>query len=81
MSSVGYLIKPLQVTYIVAFSLEHIKHQGDAVLNGCHQLPHTVFVGWVFFGPPRGGEGAIQLGDEATAGSCWWEKAQILMVQ
>lgn len=66
LSSAGYVL----VTYIIAFSLEHIEHQGDAILNGCHQLPHTVFIGWVFFGPPRGGEGPVQLGDEATTGSC-----------
>lgn len=66
----------LSLTYIIPFGLEHIEHQSDAILNGCHQLPHTVLVGWVFFGPPGGGEGAIKLGDEPTTGSCWWEKTQ-----
>lgn len=71
----------LSLTYIISFGLEHIKHESDAILNGCHQLPHTVLVGRVFFGPPRGGERAIQLGDETTTGSCWWERALILVVE
>lgn len=71
MSSVGYVINHLVVTYIIALSLKHIEHQGDAVLNGCYQLPHAVFIGWVFFGPSRGGEGPVKLGYEATTGSCW----------
>lgn len=61
-------------TNIIPFGFKHIKHQGDAILNGCHQLPDTVLVGWVFFGPAGGDDGAIQHGDESTTGSCWWGK-------
>lgn len=61
-------------TNIISFGFKHIKHQGDAILNGCHQLPDTVLVGWVFFGPAGGDDGAIQHGDESTTGSCWWGK-------
>lgn len=57
-------------TYVVSFGLKHIEHQRDAILNGRHQLPHAVLVGGVFFGPPGGGEGAIQFGDEPTTRSC-----------
>lgn len=71
----------LSLTHIVSFGLEQVKHQRDAILNGRHQLPHAVLVGRVFFGPSWGGEGAIQLGNEPTAGSCWWERALILVVQ
>lgn len=60
----------LSLTYVVSFGLEHVKHQSDAVLGGRHQLPHAVLVGGVLFGPAGGGDGAIQLGDEPTAGSC-----------
>lgn len=90
MISAGYLIKNvtyeekktlLSLTYIVSFGLEHVEHQSDAILNGRHQLPHAVLVGRVFLGPPGGGEGAIQLGNEPTTGSCWWERALILVVE
>lgn len=68
------------LTHIIPFGLKHIEHQSNAILNGRHQLPHTVLVWWIFFGPAGGGEGAVQLGDEPTTGSCWWEKALILVV-
>jgi len=82
----GYLMKHLQkghsknITYIVPFGLKHIEYKSDAILNGCHQLPHTVLVGWVFFGPPGGGEGAIQFGDEPATGSCWWWESILILV-
>lgn len=82
------MIKPLHhnciniyITYIIPFSLKHIEHQSYTILNGRHQLPHTVLVGWVLFGPAGGGEGTIQLGDEPATGSCWWDKALILVVE
>lgn len=72
---------PPSPTHIVSFGLEHVEHQSDAVLDGRHQLPHAVLVGRVFFGPAGGGEGAVQLGDEPAAGSCWWERALMLVVE
>lgn len=61
-------------TYIVSFRFKAIKHQGDPVLSGGHQLPHTVLVVWVFVGPAGGGEGAVQNGDKAATSSCWRKK-------
>ena len=58
--------------HVIALGLEDVKEQGDAVLRGGHQLPDAVLVGGVFSGPPRAGDGPIQLGDEASTGS-WTE--------
>lgn len=65
--------------HVIALGLEDVKEQGDAVLRGGHQLPDAVLVGGVFSGPPRAGDGPIQLGDEASTGS-WmetWEETRI----
>ena len=69
----------MDLTHIIAFSLKCIEQKSDAILNGCHKLPDTVLVGGILCGPSRGGKGTIQLGDEATTGSCWGETRLTLM--
>lgn len=59
--------------HVIALSLEDVKEQSDAVLRGGHQLPDAVLVGGVFPGPAGAGDGAVQLRDEASAGSCTWK--------
>ena len=56
---------------MVAFGLECIEDERDAVLGRGHQLPHTVLVGRVLSGPPGSAQGTVQLCDEPTAGRCW----------
>lgn len=57
------MIKMLQplLTYFIAFQFKKLKLHRDSVLTWSDHLPHTVFVWWVFFGPARGGYGAIEL--------------------
>lgn len=66
--------------YIVALGLKDIKQQGDVVMCGGHQLPNTVLVGGVFFGPAGGVDGAIKLGNEASTRSCWGDTELTLEV-
>lgn len=56
--------------HVIALCLKDVKEQGDAVLCGGHQLPDTVLVWGVLPGPAWAGDGAIQLGDEASTCSC-----------
>lgn len=62
--------------HVIALSLEDIKEQRDAVLRGGNQLPDAVFVWRVLSGPAWTGDGAIQLGNEASTGG-WTEHTRI----
>ena len=57
-------------TYVIAFRLEEVELQGDAVLGRGHQLPDAVFVRGVLLGPAWAGDGSVELGKESTTGSC-----------
>lgn len=53
--------------HIIALGLEDVKKQCDPVLRGRHQLPDAVLVWRVLARPAGTRDGAVQLGDEATA--------------
>lgn len=59
-----------RLTHVIALGLEEVELQGDAVLGGGHQLPDAVLVGGVLLRPPRAGDGAVELGEETSAGGC-----------
>lgn len=63
-------------SHVIALGLKDVKEQSDAVLRGGNQLPDAVLVGRVLSGPPWTGDGAIQFGDEASAGSWTEDKKQ-----
>lgn len=58
-------------THIIAFDLKGFEKQRDAVLRGRDELPHAVLIGGVFLRPSWTCEGAVEVGHESTAGSCW----------
>lgn len=53
--------------HIIALGLEDVKEQRDAILRGSNQLPDAVLVWRVLARPAGTRDGAVQLGDEATA--------------
>lgn len=60
----------LPPAHVIALGLEEVELEGDAVLGGGHQLPDAVLVGGILLGPPRAGDGAVELGEETSAGGC-----------
>lgn len=70
------LIQNKPSSHVIALSLEDVKEQRDAILCGGHQLPDAVLVGGVLPGPPGAGDGAVQLGDEPSAGG-WTARTKV----
>lgn len=63
------LIQNKPSSHVIALSLEDVKEQSDAILCGGNQLPDAVLVWGILSRPPGAGDGPVQLGDEASAGS------------
>lgn len=53
--------------HVVAFQVKVCHVESDAILLGCFDLPHTVFVWWVEVGEGGTLDGAIRLVDIASA--------------
>lgn len=56
--------------HLVTLQLKGLKLHGDAILSWSDHLPHTVLVGWIFFGPARSANSPIQLRQETPTCRC-----------